>query len=727
MRTYVMSLAIALPALIAACSNNNPTVAADQVARAAPDFPVGSAAVNQERLLNASTEPGSWLAVGGDYNEQRFSKLDQLNESNVENLGLGWYADIDTERGQESTPIVVDGLMYLTTAWSMVKVYDIKSGAKVWEYDPKVDRAKGSDACCDVVNRGVAAWNGKIYLGALDGRLIALDGKTGKPVWETQTTDTNLPYTITGVPRIVKGKVIIGNGGAEYDIRGDISAFDAETGKRLWRWYAVPGDPAKPYEQPELEMAAKTWKGDTYWKLGGGATIWDTIVYDPETNLIYFGTGNGLSWAQEARSPGGGDNLFVSSIVALNADTGKYAWHYQETPGDEWDYDNCNPVMVADLPYKSGKRRVVMQASKNGFYYVLDAKTGKLISAEKYVPETNWATHVDMTTGRPVENPDARYSKNGKPVIIWPAALGMHNWHPMAYSPETGYVYIPVTVSNAAYDALDNFVFNPNGWNTGTDFAGGASLYTKLGAPPRGNVTSYILAWDPVNAKEVWRIPNKEYGASGLLATSGNLIFSGNHAGQFAAYDSRTGKELWAAPTQARVVAAPSTFTVDGQQQVAILVGARGLPPGQTRTVSVAANNSRIMVFRPGGNAALPAEMAGIAAAPSGKVTINPPLLTANNETVAAGEQAYAANCAVCHGQTAVPGAGATAPDLRYSALLPFKAQFNGPVRAGERATRGMPGFGNLLDEETTDAILAYIIKRANDEKATQEAAARPN
>lgn len=727
MRPFLMSLAMAASALavgVSACSNN-PAVTTEPAAAQVASYPTGAAAVNQERLLKASQEPASWLAVGGDYDEQRFSLLDQLNETNVSKLGLAWYSDIDTERGQESTPVVVDGVMYLTTAWSMVKAYDIRSGAKLWEYDPKVNRDKGSDACCDVVNRGVAAWNGKIIFGALDGRLIALDGKTGKEVWSVKTVPEGTHHTITGAPRIANGKIFIGNGGAEYDIRGNIAAFDAETGKKLWNWFAVPGDPSKPYEQPELVEAAKTWKGDQYWKLGGGATIWDTIVYDPDTNLIYFGTGNGLSWAQEARSPGGGDNLFVSSIVALDADTGKYAWHYQETPGDEWDYDNCNPVMVADLKFKDGTKHVVMQASKNGFYYILEAKTGKLLSAEKYVPETNWATHVDMATGRPVENPDARYSRSGKPVIIWPAALGMHNWHPMAYSPETGYVYIPVTVSNAAYDALDNFVYNPNGWNTGTDFAGGASLYTKPGAPPRGNVTSYILAWDPVNAKEVWRIPNKEYGASGLLATSGNLIFSGNHNGEFAAYDSRTGQELWTAPTQARVVAAPSTYTVDGQQQVAILVGARGLPPGQKRTVGVSANNSRILVFRPGGSALLPAEME-VAATSNKKVTINPPLQTANNETVAAGEQAYAANCAVCHGVTAVPGAGATAPDLRYSALLPFKAQFNGPVRSGERATRGMPGFGNTLDDETTDAILAYIIKRANDEKAAQEAATKP-
>jgi glucose dehydrogenase/cytochrome c5 len=472
-----------------------------------------------------------------------------------------------------------------------------------------------------------------------------------------------------------------------------------------------------------MEAAAKTWKGDKYWILGGGGTVWDGLVYDQKTNMIYFGTGNGLSWAQELRSPGGGDNLYVSSIVALDADTGEYKWHYQETPGDEWDYDNCNPLMIADLKWRDGKmHHVVMQAPKQGFFYIMDAKTGKLLSADKYVPETNWASKVDMTTGRPVENPGVRYSASGKAALIIPAALGMHNWHPMAYSPVTGWVYIPITISNAAYGVQKNFKYNPAGWNTGMDFSGGADLYKAPGAPPRGNVSSYILAWDPVNSKEVFRIPNQEYGASGLLATDGNLIFSGNHMGEFVAYDARTGKKLWSAPTGARVVAAPATFEADGKQQVAILVGARGLPPKQERTSAVSANNSRILVFAPGGTAKLPTAMpAGIKVATAAR--INPPLLTANNETVAAGEQSYNTNCAVCHGRNAAPAAGATAPDLRYSELLRAPDTYHSVVE-GQRAAQGMPSFKAILRPGEADSILAYIVKRANDEKAAQEAAA---
>ena len=710
-------------ALLVACISQNPT-SPTNAASAVPAHPAGSAAVDTGRLVAAAKEPGSWLNTGNGYWEQRFSALDQISDANVGSLGLAWYADIDTERGQESTPIIVDGVMYLTTAWSMVKAYDIKSGAKLWEYDPDVIKNKAADACCDVVNRGVAAWNGKIYLGALDGRLIALDGKTGKEVWSVQTTDPSLPYTITGVPRIVKGKVIIGQGGAEYRVRGYASAYDAETGKLAWRWWAVPGDPSKPYEQPELAEAAKTWKGDNYWKIGGGGTPWDGMAYDPELNTIYIGTGNGNPWNQSIRSPGGGDNLYLSSIVALDPDTGKFKWAYQTTPGETWDYTATQPIMLAELNYPEGKRKVVMQAPKNGFFYILDARTGKLLSAEKFAPLT-WATHVDMATGRPVEVPEARYEVTGKPFIISPGALGMHNWHPMAFSPETGLVYIPVQIAAAPYAAPKEFKLNLEGTNTGTDFSGGQALCRQPGAKC-GNLETYILAWDPVKAKEVWRIKNEIYGSSGILATSGNLIFSGNHKGEFNAYNAATGEKLWSAPTQARVVAAASTFLVDGQQQVAILVGARGLPNEQKRTNALSANNSRILVFKSGGKATLPVELPP-AAPGAPRIRIDPPLLTASNETVFAGEQAFAANCAVCHGATAIPGAGSTAPDLRYSGLLPIRNGWNPTVRDGDRSQRGMPGFGAALSAETTDAILAYVIKRANDEKAAQEAAAKPN
>jgi mono/diheme cytochrome c family protein len=381
--------------------------------------------------------------------------------------------------------------------------------------------------------------------------------------------------------------------------------------------------------------------------------------------------------------------------------------------------------MVADINYPEGKRRVVMQAPKNGFFYVLDAKTGKLLNANKFAPLT-WATHVDMATGRPVEVPEARYEVTGKPAIVAPAALGMPNWHPMAFSPETGLVYLPVTVSSSTYASPEKFEVNLKGWNTGIGFnaASGVKPVPATGTVPKQD--SYLLAWDPVTGTEKFRIQNEVYGATGVLATSGNLLFSGNHKGEFVAYDARDGKKLWSAPTQARIVAAPASYLVDGQQHVAILVGARGLPTGQKRTSAVSANNSRILVFKAGGTASLPADMPAATAGAPAKVKIDPPLLTANNETVAAGELAYAANCAVCHGATAVPAAGAIAPDLRYSGLLPFRAQWNGAVREGDRAQRGMPGFKATLTEEQTDAILAYVIKRANDEKAAQEAAARP-
>jgi quinohemoprotein ethanol dehydrogenase len=697
-------------------------------AQSASSRPAGAAAVNHERLVRSETEPGSWLAIGGSYHEQRYSLLDQINETTVKDLGLAWHADLDTERGQEATPVVVDGVLYVSTAWSLVKAYDIRSGALLWEYDPAVAKSKAADACCDVVNRGVAAWNGKVFVGALDGRLIALDGRTGVVAWSVQTTDTSMPYTITGAPRVVKGKVIIGNGGAEYRGRGYVTAYDAETGQQAWRWWTVPGDPSKPYEQPELARAARTWRGDTYWKLGGGGTVWDGMAYDPELDTLYIGTGNGTPWNQGIRSPGGGDNLFLSSIVALNPSTGAYKWHYQTTPGESWDYTATQPIMIADLVYPQGRRRVVMQAPKNGFFYVLDARTGRLLSAEKYAPLT-WATHVDLRTGRPVEVDEARYEITQRPAIVAPGALGMHNWHPMAFHPKTGLVYIPVTVNNAPYAAPREFTVNETGWNTGVDFAGGAALYDRPGAPPRGNVASYILAWDPVKGKEAWRISNAVYGASGVLATAGNLIFSGNHNGEFVAYRATDGQTLWSAPVQARVVAAASTFLVDGQQHVALLVGARGLPDGQRRTNPASANNSRLLVFRLGGTATLPTAMPANAMT-SSRTRIDPPLLTASNETVFAGQQAYEANCARCHGPEAVPGAGSTAPDLRYSGLLPFTSglggAWNNTVRDGDRAQRGMPGFGRTLPLETTDAILHYIIKRANDEKEIQSSRRTP-
>ena len=691
-------------------------------ARAQPAArPMGAAAVDTARLLAADAEPGTWMAAGRTYSEQRYSPLKSINKANIKSLGLAWYGDIDTERGQESTPVVVDGALYITTAWSKVKAYDAKTGAKLWDYDPKVEPANGAVACCDVVNRGVAAWKGRIYLGALDGRLIALDAKTGKVAWSVQTTDPKQPYTITQVPRIVKGLVIIGNAGAEYTCRGYVSAYDAATGKLKWRFYTVPGKPGDPTNTPQLEKALATWHGD-FWKYGGGATAWDTILYDPKTDLIYFGTGNGLSWSQEVRSPGGGDNLFVASVIAVRASTGKYAWHFQEVPGDEWDYDVTNPLMTADLKIKGKLRHVLMQAPKTGFFYVWDAATGKLISAEKFAP-ANWASRIDLKTGRPVENPDVRYTDE-KAAIVQPAPLGAHNWHPMAFSPRTGLVYIPVTESSTGFQSAKpgTFEVKERVYNTATVAFSDkiTELYGKPGAPQRGNIRSYLEAYDPVAQKEVWRAPDKDYGPHGVMVTASDLVFSGDWSGNLNAFDARTGQKLWSVPTQADVVAAPSTYVIDGEQYVALLVGARGLPPGQARTNPLSANNSRLLVYKLNASATLP--QAAIAGSVAGRV-LDPPLLTGTNEQVIDGEGAYGRYCAGCH------GAGGTAdksiPDLRYSPALQRLANWNSIVLDGARADKGMASFKKVLAEGQAEAIYHYIVSQANKTKAAQEASAK--
>jgi PQQ-dependent dehydrogenase (methanol/ethanol family) len=680
--------------------------------------PFGAAAVDQARLLAADSEPGSWLASGRTYSEQRYSPLTGVNKANVGKLGLAWYGDIDTERGQESTPVVVDGVLYITTAWSKVKAYDAATGKKLWDYDPKVDPANGAVACCDVVNRGIAAWQGKIYLGALDGRLIALDGKTGKVAWSVQTTDPKQPYTITQVPRIVRGMVVIGNAGAEYTCRGYVSAYDAASGKMKWRFYTVPAAPGDPTNTPLLEKAAKTWSGD-FWKYGGGATAWDTILYDPKTDLVYFGTGNGLSWSQEIRSPQGGDNLFVSSIIAVHASTGKYAWHFQEVPGDEWDYDVTNPLMTADLKIGGKARHVLMQAPKTGFFYVWDAATGKLISADKYAP-LNWASKIDLKTGRPVENPDARYS-DVKAAIVQPAPLGAHNWHPMSYSPRTGLVYLPVTESSTGFMSADpkSFQVKDRVYNTATvSFSDKITeLYGKPGAPQRGNIRSYLEAYDPVAQKVVWKAPDKDYGPHGTMVTASDIVFSGDWSGRFNAFDARTGEKLWSTPTQADVVAAPSTYVIKGVQYVAVLVGARGLPPGQVRTSATSANNSRLLVYKLNADATLPST--GVAGALPGKV-LDPPLLTGTNEQVIDGEGAYGRYCSGCHGAGGV--ADKSIPDLRYSPALRNLRNWNAIVIDGERASKGMVSFKTVLAEGQAEAIYHYIVSQANKAKAEQSA-----
>jgi len=396
-----------------------------------------TAAVTAQRIVAADQEPQNWLAHGRTYAEQRYSPLRAINDGNVEQLGLAWSYATGTRRGLQATPIVVDGRMYTTGVWSVVYALDARNGRELWKYDPQVPRAWGRNACCDAVNRGVALWQDSVYVATLDGRLIALDAKTGRKRWEVLTIDRSKPYTITGAPRIVKGKVLIGNGGAEYGVRGYLSAYDAKTGKLAWRFYTVPGNPKDGFEHPELAAAAQTWHGE-WWIGGGGGTVWDSMAYDPELDTLYVGTGNGSPWNRAIRSPGGGDNLYLSSILALQPDTGRLKWHYQTTPADSWDYTATQHILLADINWDGKTRKVLMQAPKNGFFYVIDRVTGELLAADKYAPVT-WASHVDMKTGRPVETPEANYARETR--LVTPSPYGAHNWQPMAFNPQTGLVY----------------------------------------------------------------------------------------------------------------------------------------------------------------------------------------------------------------------------------------------------------------------------------------------
>ncbi|HKP64436.1 MAG TPA: PQQ-dependent dehydrogenase, methanol/ethanol family [Polyangiales bacterium] len=672
--------------------------------------PNTAAQVDGARISGAAQDTANWLTHGGTYAEERYSGLAQIDTNTVKTLGLAWSLDLDTNRGQEATPLIIDGVMYTTSAWSKVQAIDAASGKLLWQYDPFVPGKTGVRACCDVVNRGVAAWKGRLYVGTLDGRLVALDAASGKPVWEVVTVDQTKPYTVTGAPRIVKGHVLIGNGGAEFGVRGYISAYDADSGKMLWRFYTVPGDPSQPFEAPILEKAASTWTGE-WWKGGGGGTVWDSMAYDPELDLLYVGTGNGSPWSQAHRSPKGGDNLFLSSIVALKPDTGEYVWHYQTTPEDSWDYTATQHIILADLTIDGAPRKVLMQAPKNGFFYVLDRQTGQLLSAKPFIT-LNWAGGVDMATGRPQVNPEAYYFKTGKPWTALPGPYGAHNWQPMSFSKKTGLVYIPVIESLFTYlnDPNPNWQPSPIGYNLGL-IALEMPQDPAIKAQVLGATKGSLKAWDPVAQKEVWSVPLSGMWNGGVLSTAGGLVFQGSGDGSFNAYDASSGAKLWSFAAQAGVLASPVTFSLDNQQYVTVLVGWGGAAIAGGETLDKGAlqgNKSRVLTFKLGGSAQLPA------AAPAPVPQTAPPARGSDPKIAAAGSALFGAKCSVCHGNAAV-SAGKVIPDLRFSKALGDAASWKKIVIDGALENNGMVSFASIMKPEDAEAIRAYVISRAND------------
>jgi quinohemoprotein ethanol dehydrogenase len=701
MTCRLTALAALGAAALVACSQPPAPPPAGSAATAKP-----AASVDAARLMAANSEPGNWMSPGRTYDEQHFSPLLKVNADNVKQLGLAWFYDLDTaHRGQESTPLVIDGVMYVTSAWSKVFALNAKTGAPLWTYDPKVPGRAAVNACCDVVNRGVAAWKGRIYLGTLDGRLIALDASSGKPAWEVSTVPEGGRYTITGAPRVLKDMVLIGNGGGEMGMRGYVTAYDAESGKQRWRFYTVPGDPKQPFESAALEKAAKTWSGD-WWKLGGGGPVWDSMVYDPKLNLLYIGVGNGAWNRAKIR----GDALFLSSIVALNADTGEYVWHYQTTPGDEWDFDACSPMILADLDIGGAKRSVLMQAPKNGFFYVLDRATGELISADA-LATTTWAQGVDMKTGRPIEAPGARYGESGKPFVAMPGPGGAHSWQPMSLSPLTHLVYLPVMEAAFPFFPEKQPQHHGLAWNTGDEFnSGSLPQDPKAKAQIEGSLKGHLEAWDPVARKEAWRVELGHPWNGGVVSTAGNLVFQGTGMGQLVAYRADTGARLWSADTQAGVLAAPISYEIDGQQYIAVEVGwggAFGLAAGELALVSHTASNlPRVLVFKLGGGALLPPLPATVPA------VLEPPPDTASAATVGAGKALYQTYCSSCHGDSAT-GSGVL-PDLRYSGVIKDAAAMDLIVRQGSRTDSGMVAFKDEISPQDLEKIRAYLIHRAH-------------
>jgi quinohemoprotein ethanol dehydrogenase len=672
--------------------------------------PGSPADVDSARIINADEEPQNWLAYSRSYDEQRFSPLSNINDESVGELGLAWYLDLGTDRGQEASPVVVDGVMYVSGAWNNIYAINAATGELLWRYDPQTSRAHVAEhACCDAVSRGLAVWQGKVIAATLDGRLLALDAANGDLLWSVLTVDPAKSYTITGAPRVVKGKVIIGNSGADYGVRGYVSAYDASNGSLEWRFYTVPGDPARPQESAALEMARKTWTGDEWYKTGGGGTVWNSMAYDPQLNLLYFGVGNGTPWSRELRSPAGGDNLFLSSIVAVNPDNGAYAWHYQTTPGESWNFSAVESMVLTELEHEGRERQVLIQAPKNGFFYVLDRVTGELLSAEQYI-DLNWASHVDMETGRPVEYPYARYKEQGRLVV--PGPSGGHSWHPMSYSPQTRLAYIPALSVPGYYNHHESYSYQEGFQNTGIEE--GIADYRALNPQGERQKVRFgvrLLAWDPQTQTERWRVEHGDLGG-GTLATAGNLVFQGLANGEFSAFAADTGNELWTVNVRTTLMAGPVTYAVAGEQYVAVLAGrggGAGLVGGPTgKRWQKVKNENRVLAFKLGGMVELPAPR------PREQVVSIPDDLRAESEDkalVSQGQKSYEQYCYMCHGIGAM--SGGVIPDLRFAPEQSFR-EWPSIVIGGSRADQGMRSFAGALTTKEAMAIRAYVLRQAS-------------
>ena len=678
-----------------------------------PGQAMAAGAVDDARVIAApEKEPGSWLAYGQTYKEHRFSMLTQINRDNVNNLGLAWTKAVgDWNQRMQGTPLVVDGVMYVSNGWSVVYALDAATGEELWSFDPEVDRSYIRLACCGPAhNRGVAVYKGRVYVGTFDGRLLAIDAATGEKVWDVDTWHPSAlgRFNITGAPRAAAGKIFIGQGSGESKRRrGYITAYDAQTGEVDWRFYLVPGDPSKPFEHPEMEMAAKTWGGE-WWKFGGGGTAWNSLVYDEDFNSLYIGVGNGAPWPRVIRSPGGGDDLFLTSIVSVDVDTGRMNWYYQTVPGDNWDYSSAMDMTLAEMEVDGVQRKVLLQAPKNGFFYVIDRSNGELLRAHPYTEGITWATHVNMETGRPVENPEARYEDN--PQWILPANAGAHNWEPQSWDQEKGLMYFYYH-DYANFYSLDESFVKTGIYKTrdrGLSLGWGEGEYRRqleAKAAPRPESKGFIGAFDPLTGEYKWRQELGPVFNGGVLATTTGLLFQGEGNGQFVARNTDTGEPIWSYDALGSFSSSLISYQIDDVQYVATMVtGNRAFElPGT------------VLVFKLGGDVVLAAKEQTQMQIPE------PPEVEVTTESYTQGDTLYHMHCANCHRGIGVTTVVATvAPDLR-SMTKETHAQYADIVRGGSRADNGMPAFADALSEAEIEAIRGFLVTQANRIRSWQE------
>jgi len=680
-----------------------------------------------------SETSGEWLTGGGDEAQRYYSPLKAINRDNVASLGYAWHHDLPAEHGYEATPLMVDGVLYGSGPKGTAFAVDAKTGASRWRFEPDIDLGFVRKVCCGVVNRGVAIQGDRLFVAALDGFLYALDRHSGEVLWRADSfVDRERGYTITGAPYLAGDVVVIGNAGAEFDARGYITAYDAVTGEQRWRFFTVPASATGPHEHPELALAASTWDPESLWEVGLGGTVWDAMVYDSELGLLYVGTGNAAPYPRKLRSPAGGDNLYLASILAIDSRTGSLVWHYQTTPGDNWDFTATQKMILADLMIDGAKRQVIMQAPKNGFFYVLDRRTGEFISAKPYAA-VNWASHIDPETGRPVETEQAEYFD--EPKLIFPGPQGAHNWQPMSYSPDTGLVYIPVKEAGVIWTMPEEpFVYQKGGlnshaqyvfttpgeWGLDSPLAKSLPPIDVLGAgQPDTTIRGFLRAWNPVTQTLAWEqetsgpwagTMNAFWNGGGLLSTAGGLVFQGRGTGFLVALDASTGEELHRMYVGLSMMAAPMTYAIDGEQYVAILTGTGG-GNGNDYVPGMAAydygNAGRLVSFKLGGGE-LP--LRPKLARDEGTLAQPEVARRGDEQAIERGEVLYRRNCAKCHSN--IDGRGSGIPDLRLMSATTHEA-FKQIVLEGTLAERGMGSFADLLTEVEVEDLHSYLIEEA--------------